>query len=339
VCVLTSPQGSEPDGIRKASGDESSRITEVDVLRGLALLGISMVNTVGITGMPTGEGDPGAAYWAFETLLHQRFFPIFAFLFGVSTGLFLDAVRTRARHPRLVMLARLGFLIPFGAAHRMLQPDEVLLTYAVIGIAVLIPASFLPGRAVTGLGLLGVAAGLAAGGGSLLTPGLFLVGLGVERHGLRNAMDARVSYLAVACSATFLVAACLNGWQVTRGTASGAQLAALAGVVTAAGYVLGILLLLRTRAQQVLRGLASVGRMALTGYIGGTVLILAAGQLVNFEEAPRYEWAISLGVCLFLLELALSWAWLQRARYGPLEWIWRCLTWWQIEPNTRSGRI
>ncbi|MCP9955837.1 DUF418 domain-containing protein [Actinomadura madurae] len=298
-----------------------------------------MVNTVSITNMPNGESRPGVGYWAFETLLHQRFFPIFAFLFGVSFGLFLDAARDKARHPRLVMLARLGFLVPFGAAHRLVQPDEVLLTYAVVGITVLIPASLLPGRPVAALGILGVAAGLVAGGGSLLTPGLFLFGLGVQRRGLRNATAMRVPHLTIACCATLAVAACLNTWQVAGGTDTGPQRAALAGVVTAGGYVLGILVLFRTRARRVLRHLAPVGRMALTGYIGGTLLILAAGRLIDFGETPRYGWAISLGVCVFAIEVAFSWVWLRRARYGPLEWIWRCLTWWRIEPNTRSSRI
>ncbi|MEO3828374.1 DUF418 domain-containing protein [Actinomadura sp. B10D3] len=334
----TSTQSSVPEGVREDQGRESSRITEVDILRAFALLGISIVNTVSILDMPTGESEPGVGYWAFETLLHQRFFPIFAFFFGMSFGLFLDAARGKARNPRLVMLARLGFLVPFGAAHRLVQPDEVLLTYAVVGIAVLLPASFLPGRPVTALGLLGVAAGLMAGGGSLLIPGLFLVGLGVQRHELRNAAAVRVPHLIIACSATFAVATCLNTWQVAGGTDAGPQRTALAGVVTAGGYVLGVLLLLRTRARQVLRHLAPVGRMALTGYIGGTLLTIAAGRLLDFEEAPRYGWAISLGVCVFAMEVAFSWAWLRRARYGPLEWIWRCLTWWRIEPNTRSTR-
>ena len=33
--------------------------------------------------------------------------------------------------------------------------------------------------------------------------------------------------------------------------------------------------------------------------------------------------------------LLWSKAWLDRFRYGPLEWLWRCLTYWQRFPLRR----
>ncbi|WP_263399834.1 DUF418 domain-containing protein [Saccharopolyspora pogona] len=29
--------------------------------------------------------------------------------------------------------------------------------------------------------------------------------------------------------------------------------------------------------------------------------------------------------------------WLARFRYGPLEWVWRCATWWSIVPLRRAA--
>ncbi|MFI0486495.1 DUF418 domain-containing protein [Actinomadura sp. 9N215] len=322
----------------KGTSGTRSRIVEVDVLRAVALFGISIVNTVGVSGMPTVEagGDPGPAYWVYETFLHQRFFPIFSFLFGVSFGLFLDAAGERTNNPRLVMLARLGFLVPFGALHRLLQPDEVLLSYAVVGIVVLLPASFLSGRAVLGLGAVALAAAvLVTGGGSMLIPGLFLLGYAVQRYGIEKVLSLPVRRVAVACVVGFLFAVVLNGWQVGSGSESGSRLAAVAGLVTAATYMAFIVLLLRSRARGALGVLAPLGRMALTGYVGATLMIVVAGRFMSLEEAPEYGAAVSLGVGVFVVELAFSSLWLRHARYGPLEWVWRCLTWWKVLPMRR----
>lgn len=309
------------------------RITEIDVLRGFALFGISIANTIDLTGMPTGNG--GAAYWAHETLLNQRFFPIFAFLFGVSFGLFLDAAARRTRDARAIMAARLGFLIIIGALHRLLQPREILLTYAVIGVIVLLPASYLPRRWLLGLGGLATAAALAVNGSIALIPGLFLLGLAVQRYGPETLLDLPTRRLAPAFGAASVLAVALDAWQIVG--SSGAWLGALAGLVTAASYLAALVLLLRTPARRVLLVLAPVGRMALTSYIGATVMVVVADHWLNLGEAPDYPAAVLLGVGVFAVELAFSTVWLRHARYGPLEWVWRCLTWWRIVPLRRAS--
>ncbi|TDB91152.1 DUF418 domain-containing protein [Actinomadura sp. 7K534] len=312
--------------------DAAPRIDEIDVLRGFALFGITLANTIDITGMPT--GGSGAAYWAHETLLNQRFFPIFAFLFGLSFGLFLDAAARTARDPRTIMAARLGFLILFGAAHRLLQPREILLTYAVIGIIVLLPASYLPRRWLLALGGVATAAALALSGSIAFIPGLFLLGYAVQRYGPGRLLGLPTSRLAVAFTVGAALALVLNALQIT--TDAGAWLGALAGLVTATAYLAGLLLLLRTPAERALRRLAPVGRMALTCYIGATVLIVAADQVLHLGRAPDYPAAMALGLCVFAVELAFCALWLRHARYGPLEWVWRCLTWWRLVPIRRD---
>ncbi len=316
--------------------EKAVRITEVDVLRGFALFGITLVNTVGITGMPTSGSADGLGHWVYQTLLHQRFFPIFSFLFGLSFGLFLDAVKGRTHSPRLVMLARLGFLMPFGALHRLLQPREVLLTYAVVGIVVLLPAS-LPGwRIVLALGTVATAAAALVAMGSMLIPGLFLVGLGAARYGSENLLSLPTSRLRVVLATASTSAVALNVLQISTGTDSGARPPTFAGLATAATYVTAIVLLLRSRIRPALCKLAPIGRMALTGYIAATLLILAADQVLHLESESNYGMAFALGAGVFVIEMAFSLLWLRYARYGPLEWAWRCLTWWKVVPN-RSG--
>jgi len=39
-----------------------------------------------------------------------------------------------------------------------------------------------------------------------------------------------------------------------------------------------------------------------------------------------------MGIALFVLQVSASRAWLARFRLGPLEWVWRSLTWLRREP-------
>ncbi|MFI0447075.1 DUF418 domain-containing protein [Actinomadura sp. 6N118] len=309
-----------PVGTRAARGLVGTRglgrIREIDALRGLALCGILPVNIVGMTGLPV-HGQQ-----LYETLLHQRFFPIFAFLFGVGFALFLRAASARTSHPRLVMLARLGFLIPIGLAHQMVQPGEVLLPYAIFGVLVLLPASFLPRSLVLGTGITATAAALAfAEGGIELIPGLFLLGLATVDYGVLNNLDRHP--IGAVFVASVVVAVPLNVWQFA---AEPPRIPAVAGVVTATAYATGLLLVLRTRVRPALcYVLEPLGRMALTNYLSATIMILVAGRTLPL---------IPLTFAILLVQVTASRWWLGRFAYGPAEWVWRSLTWWRLRPLT-----
>ena len=130
-----------PDPTTTAPG----RVDALDALRGLALCGILLVNMPAIAGLPpaTGSWSGTLPQWL-ELTAHQRFFPLFSFLFGLGTALFLDGAARRTTRPRLVLLRRLLVLGVLGAAHHLLQPGEALLPYAIVGVVVLLPASWLP---------------------------------------------------------------------------------------------------------------------------------------------------------------------------------------------------
>jgi uncharacterized protein len=72
----------------------------------------------------------------------------------------------------------------------------------------------------------------------------------------------------------------------------------------------------------------AAGRMAFSNYIGTSVLMMLvfqgwAGGL--FGQLSRIE-LLGFVVLGWVLMLAWSQPWLARFRYGPLEWLWRCLT-------------
>ncbi|WP_119726322.1 DUF418 domain-containing protein [Thermomonospora amylolytica] len=314
------------------------RIREIDAVRGLALCGILPPNIVAMTGVHRGAPvDPGPAAHVYETLLHQRFFPLFSFLFGLGSVLFLRSARLRSDRPRDVLLARFGFLVLFGVAHQMLQPNEILLPYALAGIAVVLPASWLPRWATLVCGIAFTAASLAIDqGGITLIPGLFLLGMAAAEYDLPDLAGERGRSLAVVFAVTGAAAIALNVWQIAGGGAAfDTPLPATAGVVTAAAYATGLLMLLRVPG---LGGALSfvlepLGRLALTNYITASALILAADALLDLGERPRVTAVAGTALAILALQTIFSRLWLRRFRQGPLEWVWRCLTWWRLLPN------
>lgn len=87
------------------------------------------------------------------------------------------------------------------------------------------------------------------------------------------------------------------------------------------------------RAQGTLRHLAPVGRMALTNYLTHSVVMttLAYGYGFGLYGAVGPALGLLLAILLYSLQVPLSAIWLRRFRFGPVEWLWRSLTYgrWQ----------
>jgi uncharacterized protein len=77
---------------------------------------------------------------------------------------------------------------------------------------------------------------------------------------------------------------------------------------------------------------APVGRMALTNYLGQSVICIAiyyGGGLVGVA-GPLF--GLMLALVIFPAQMVLSAWWLARFRYGPMEWLWRSLTYGRLQP-------
>lgn len=106
--------------------------------------------------------------------------------------------------------------------------------------------------------------------------------------------------------------------------------------------ILGYAALLSLISQKAVRSwlgerLAASGRMAFTNYIATSAVMMVIFRgwgLGLYGELTRVE---LLAVLAFGWALMLLWSkpWLDRFRYGPLEWLWRCLTYWQVFPLRR----
>ena len=88
------------------------------------------------------------------------------------------------------------------------------------------------------------------------------------------------------------------------------------------------------RAQRILHVLAPAGRMALTNYLMQTIIALALFTGMGLGWGTRVS-AItfeSLAVGVFIIQVLWSHWWLKRFQFGPMEWVWRTLTYGKVMP-------
>ena len=104
-----------------------------------------------------------------------------------------------------------------------------------------------------------------------------------------------------------------------------------AALLLAAGYCAGIVVALQRGWGQRLFGIfAPVGRMALTNYLAQGLIygFVLYGVGPGLGLAGRIGSAAVLAICIafFAFQTAFSHWWLARYRFGPMEWLWRTLT-------------
>lgn len=103
------------------------------------------------------------------------------------------------------------------------------------------------------------------------------------------------------------------------------------GIAYAAGFAM---LFLRPGWRPRLQILAPMGRMALTHYLTQSVLGIALFYGIGLGIGPR--WGVagwwSAWALIFAGQIAISHWWLARFRFGPMEWIWRSLTYGRRQP-------
>jgi uncharacterized protein len=99
------------------------------------------------------------------------------------------------------------------------------------------------------------------------------------------------------------------------------------------------LLYWRKPARGLLPQLAPVGKMGLTIYLTqsafGVLLFygFGLGLLGELGVAP----AIALGILFFAVQVVLARWWMAHFSMGPVEWLWRSLTYFKLQANTRAA--
>jgi uncharacterized protein len=103
----------------------------------------------------------------------------------------------------------------------------------------------------------------------------------------------------------------------------------------ALGYSAVLVLAAQTpRGKAVLAPLAAIGRLTLTAYLTQTLMFTTLfygygfGQIYRLGPVAVTFWA----VVFFAVQLAASWWWSKHFLFGPVEWLWRSLTYLRRPP-------
>ncbi len=82
------------------------------------------------------------------------------------------------------------------------------------------------------------------------------------------------------------------------------------------------------------RSLAAVGRMALSSYVSHSIICAIVFYGFGFglyADLERHQLYYVVG-SIWVFQLIVSPIWFKYYRFGPLEWVWRSLTYWKRQP-------
>ncbi len=113
----------------------------------------------------------------------------------------------------------------------------------------------------------------------------------------------------------------------------------IGSMAMAMGYIGIIMLMCKSLRFNGFKNLfTSVGKMAFTNYILMSVLamfIFYGNGLGLFGMVERWEQVLFV-IGIWLIILIISPIWLKYFYYGPLEWLWRILTYWHVQPFKKT---
>ncbi|MEK4115823.1 DUF418 domain-containing protein [Paenibacillus sp. FSL W8-0919] len=335
------------------------RLPFLDQFRGFALLGLPFVNVLALWLIATPE--TAADFWLQRGLnffVEARFYTIFTFLFGLGFYMFLSRSAEAGGKPKLwLYIRRLVILLLIGFIHQQYQSGEALFHYTIVGL-LLLPLYWAPRKINLGIGAVGFTVAALMGIKLLTIPFLILLGLTAGQYRLHEAISngVRLSKLRVVWLLSLLgTVIAIGAMWVTAPpepmppflfTVEGespsptmdaaftlAHIGVATGPIVSLFYLSSLLMLGHTRiGAKVLHPLQAYGRMALTNYIGQTVFLVGIQRLILNGSPSTYvvSTIVSLGIVVF--QIIISNLWMRWLQYGPLEWLWRCGTYWTLVP-------
>ena len=337
--------------------EAKERYAVLDLVRGVALLGVLLVNLLYFfrVSLFTHMLDPetGAIDRFIATAIEFKAFDLFALSFGVSAAVQAERVTKRGGNAAAFLSRRFLILLAFGALHITLVSNvDILCLFAICGFA-LIPLLRLRWEWLLPIAVVAILL-------QRFLPGLpFPPAAAVRAHAAEaTRVYSQASYAemvvfrwhetltlilpllaAVAIQAYALMLAGMAVWRAgiirdrdrhrrSLWIACAVALAAWAvsreNIPLAIAY--GAALLAYPQSGRWSAPFAAAGRMAFTNYLTQSLIFALVfngfGLFGRIGTAP----AAAFGLAFYAAQLACSAWWLKRHRFGPFEWLWRSLT-------------
>lgn len=417
------PDASEAAGRDQAAGTALSRapvsagdrFESLDVLRGVAVLGILMVNIQAFMMYSNAyiyppahmdfTGANATAWLVTHVFFELKFITLFSAMFGAGVMLMVGEARDASKK---LHYSRMRWMLAFGLVHMFaLWFGDILTTYAIAGFIIVAFRHMSPTKLIvwglvwitlSGLlyiGLLGAFAlipedagmsevdlgmklspealqelvasyqngwltsrlpnaingagnlfGIVFFGGRVI--GVMFIGMALYKLGFLTAKWSAGQYLA-ALVAGLGVGLPLVAWGGLNAIESGFALNDLwrhtatnyvGSLFMAFGYASLVMLICKAPWLKLIRlPLAAAGRMAFTNYLTQSfvMVMLATGAFgpALFGELERVQ-QMQLVIAVWIAQLIISPIWLAVFRFGPMEWLWRSLSYGKAQPFLKA---
>ncbi|WP_028551654.1 DUF418 domain-containing protein [Paenibacillus sp. UNC451MF] len=333
---------------------QQDRIIALDIIRGLALFGILFINVKGYIVLTEGMIIPEytGINQMIDTLIlilvEKKFFSIFSFLFGVGFYIFASHAERRGDKPIWRFTRRLLMLLIMGIIHALFFWGTILPGYALIGLF-LLPfyrakvttiCNWLGG--ITGVYLLALISKLTMGGAGPLSNAIdfatsdstlvyimFLAGFLVAKADWIRRVGELKKQVRQVQLVSLPIFAGLSIWIWTAAQHGADNLKIIVSLSSIPGvllYVTSLLLILEHQSvRKLLQPFARVGQMALTNYVAQSFIGLWIISLMGLETVSPSN--VTLIACLIMIvELICSNLWFCYFKMGPLEKVWRYMT-------------
>jgi uncharacterized protein len=171
--------------------------------------------------------------------------------------------------------------------------------------------------------------------------GIFLVGAGIMRSGRLLDLRANRAFFLKAMLVFAALAALLIGMAQSIGSLAESldEDSIREGLMTIGNLPLSLFYLSTiayamsfASGRKILGVLAPAGKMALTNYVMQSLIasmVFYGYGLGQWQQWGRADLALFV-LLVFTMQVILSHLWLRYFRYGPMEWLWRALTYWKL---------
>ncbi|WP_409343189.1 DUF418 domain-containing protein [Paenibacillus sp. MBLB4367] len=378
----------------------------IDILRGVALLGILLMNLPGffspawlysVYGIPVERTTADKAGDLMIKLFAEgKFFTVFSFLFGLGFYLFMSRAEAKGLNYNRLYFRRIAALAVFGVVHFLFGfSGDILHLYAFSGMFLMLfykrksktIVTWIISLVFVWVGLFGLAfistpeqaQELALEGQKLIpvvgdiyehltyakwisyqlnmvvpavTPfepifalavlAMFLIGVYCGKQNWLGNLTANKRSIRK----LWIVSLCINVPFMSvlaliltkridfgfRHDSVATVFVQLSGITMSILYISSFLLLMMNPKWIVrLRPIGYVGQMALTNYIGQTVVCLVLVVGFHLKGLGGIQ-AILLCFLIYACQVLISTLWMRKFRFGPLEWVWRSFTYLAFQP-------
>jgi len=180
---------------------------------------------------------------------------------------------------------------------------------------------------------------------------MMLLGMALYKWGVLSAKKSKIFYLKMAVisfslgylfTGTGIIQNFNHNWSMDYSMFAGSMFNYVGSVGVALGYIALVMLLSKSVSANGLKSIiSSVGRMAFTNYILMSIIctFIFYGHGFGLFGKVERTGQIIIVFAVWIIIIVISPLWLKKFQYGPLEWLWRVLTYWRKQSMKKSEKI